>query len=213
MKNVLIAVTLVLLGFALGKFNTDDTERSAAVESEVISQQAETQEVRFPQMAAKQETSAAREKTEEVMPETTEAQMDPLVADFVATGNPQQVMDFYKQRRAARAEMLQRHMSQENLDERWSKELTEQYSTAKALVPGLNKLDLATADCRETICALQFDFTSNTQYREVRPLMANIGNVLGSDAFVHHDALPHGAIIYVSRGESPLPDLENTVGG
>lgn len=140
-------------------------------------------------------------------------QIDPLVADFVATGNPQQVMDYFKQRRAARAELLQRKMSQENLDEGWSRELQEQYVNAKMLVPGLDKLDLNDADCRESICALQFDYAANSQYRELKPLMSNVGNVLGADAFVHYDALPGGAVIYVSRGETRLPDLEKSVGG
>ena len=45
-------------------------------------------------------------------------------------------------------------------------------------------------------------------YQHFAPLLANAGAVLGSDAFVHHDAKPQGLVMYLSREDQSLPDLE-----
>lgn len=212
MKNVLVVCTLVLLGFLVGKFSSSRPGESMVMQPTTYAGEVAKTTVNPAQSVPGPEI-VNKEAADDVIPELSQDQLDPLVADFVATGNPQQVMDFFKQRRTARAELLQRKMSQENLDERWSRELQDQYLNAKTLLPGMDKLDLNNADCRESICALELTYIGGSQYRDVQPLMSNIGNVLGADAFVHYDALPDTAIVYVSRGETRLPGLEKAVDG
>jgi hypothetical protein len=136
-----------------------------------------------------------------------------IMRDYVNTGNPQRVMDKYSERRRARATMLQRYMDQQNSNSVWSEKLTQQFAEIDRVLPGIEGLSLQQADCRETICALHFDFENDKSYQKLAPLMASVGIVLGSDSFVHHDAKPQGAVMYLSQEDAKLPDLEITADG
>jgi len=129
---------------------------------------------------------------------------------YVDSAEPEKIMEYYATLRSARAELLQNQFSQELQDPAWAKKLTERFTVANSLVPGLPKIQLSKSDCRETICALHVDMNKGT-YKQYAPYMQHIGTVLGTDTWVHHDALPDTAIVYVARADTELPKL-NSIG-
>jgi len=127
---------------------------------------------------------------------------------YVNSAEPEKVMEYYATLRTARAELLQNQFNQELQDPAWSEKMAERLSVANSLVPGLPKLQLSKSDCRETICALHVDMKKG-MHKKYAPYMQHIGTVLGTDTWVHHDALPDTAIIYVARADTELPTLHS----
>lgn len=126
---------------------------------------------------------------------------------FVGSGRPEAIMQFYAERRQARAQLVQAKMNSEYDDPQWSSELTQRFEFARQLMPGLQSMSLTQTDCRESVCALHLGY-GGTAYKKVAPFMQHIGTMLGSDTWVHHDAMPDGAVVYVARNETQLPDVE-----
>ncbi len=132
---------------------------------------------------------------------------DEIMAAYMKTANPQLVMQKYAERRKARAELLQRKMDEENQDPIWEDALRKRFNELGSILPGVNTLTLSQADCRQSICALHLNYTDREEYKKVAPYIANAGIVLGSDAFIHYDAEPSEAVLYVSREDQVLPDM------
>jgi len=132
---------------------------------------------------------------------------DENLKNYLATAKPDKIKEYYAKLRQARAELVLNQLNAEQPDQRWADELTQKFQVANTLVPGLPKLDIAESDCRETICALQIDMKKGT-YKKYAPYMQHIGTVLGMDTWVHHDAKPDAAVIYVARAEASLPKLD-----
>ncbi len=144
---------------------------------------------------------------------TLEAGVDRATADFVASGKPEAIQAYFAERRRARAALMQQEMSWESEDRAWSEDLQRRFEEAEKIVPGLGGVAVSQADCRETICALHIWFEGDSGYRELAPYVDNIGMVLGSEAWVHHDADPNVAIVYIAKPDTKLPDLEKTSEG
>jgi hypothetical protein len=138
--------------------------------------------------------------------------IDRLTADFVASGNPAAIQAFFAERRRARAELMQKEMSWESEDPRWSEDLRKKFEDAEKIVPGLSSMVFSDADCRETICAVHVEFV-DSDYDALAPYMSNIGMVLGSEAWVHHDAEPNAAVVYIAKPDAKLPGLERSAEG
>ncbi|WP_455204531.1 hypothetical protein [Kaarinaea lacus] len=137
----------------------------------------------------------------------TEDDANTALEKFVGSGRPEAIMQFYAQRRRARAQLVQAKMNSEYDDPQWSSELTQRFEFARQLMPGLKSMSLTQTDCRESICALHLEY-GGTAYKKVAPFMQHIGTMLGSDAWVHHDAMPDGPVVYVARNDTQLPDVE-----
>ena len=125
---------------------------------------------------------------------------------YVNSAQPGKISEYYATLRVARAELVQNQLNQESQDPVWSKNLAARLAEAYRLVPGLPELKLSKSDCRETICALHVDMKKGA-YKQYARYMQHIGTVLGADTWVHHDALPDTAIIYVARVDTELPKL------
>ena len=126
---------------------------------------------------------------------------------FVASGKPEQIMEYYAQLRRARAELVLNQMNGESSDSQWAEDINQRFEFAKGLLPALNGMELAQTDCRQTICALHLN-VSSTEYKQYEPYMRHIGNALGGDAWVHPDASPGEAVVYVARADAQLPNLD-----
>lgn len=218
MKNALYFSLMItgLAGFAVWQFHFDQqggagetrpTELAQIMpkpsESEVI----ETNPAIEFDPAKEKITLPIRLNSDEVVIDKTPSPVDATKA-YVNTADPEKVMEYYATLRSARAELLQNRFNQELQDPTWSKELTQRLTEAYRLVPGLPKLQLSKSDCRETICALHVDMNKGA-YKKYAPYMQHIGMVLGTDTWVHHDALPDTAIIYVARADTELPELNS----
>lgn len=178
----------------------------------------ETRPVALPQVTpvtTRPETDLIAAVAEQAITEkvaATEALMkseadDDTTAKFVASGKPGQIIQYYAERRRARAELVINQMHAEVANAQWSDELRERFAFAISMLPNLPDMQLAEADCRQTICALHIQL-ANENVKQLRPFMQHIGIALGSDTFVHHDANPGEAIVYVAKAETLLPDLE-----
>ena len=164
---------------------------------------ASTQDTKLTQASPSDTPDAVNSSSEQLDPEN-------FVIDFVETGKPEAIMEYYAELRRARGELIETQMSEEHNDPEWSMELTQSFEAAADIVPMISGLNLAETDCRETICSLHFGFDADTSYKEMKPAMSNIGIVLGTEVWVHHDAEQEGPIVYVARADTVLPDLEQT---
>lgn len=153
------------------------------------------------------DSSNAQPVAENVIDVIVEENPDSKLADFFASGKPEKIKQYYAERRRQRAALVQGQMDEEYPDPEWSAELSQRFEFASSLVPGLPTMSLSQVDCRETICALHVGI-GDSGYKTIAPFMDHIGTVLGSDTWVHHDATPSGAVIYVAEVDMQLPDLE-----
>ena len=153
---------------------------------------------------------APQEKAAQDVTEDEMAQADQRLASFSASGDPQAVMKYYAEQRRERARRVQAQMASESFDQQWSQELSQRFESAHQLLPVLSPLQLASADCRQTVCALYLGFSKDTSQgapKRLLPYLQHVANVLGVDAWVHHDAAPGSAVLYVAKADTPLPDI------
>lgn len=143
-----------------------------------------------------------------VVADSQESDKDEIVSmkDFVSTGKPEQIKAYYANLRKSRATLMQNQLTQETSDPAWAEEMSQRFSVALTMVPGLSSLKLGATDCRQTLCAMSVDISGNKQQH--LKYMKYTGTVLGVDAWIHHDAKPGTAMIYVSRDGAQLPRLE-----
>ncbi|WP_196138360.1 hypothetical protein [Aliikangiella sp. G2MR2-5] len=147
-------------------------------------------------------------KEKKIDVEDTPATQDEIMASYINSGNPELVRQKYAERRVARAELLIRKMDEENQNPAWADELTRKYNAMSQMLPGIKPLELESTDCRESICALNLSYHSVNDYKKLEPFILNAGSILGSDSFVHYDATPNSAVLYLSRADASLPQLE-----
>ncbi|MBA54283.1 MAG: hypothetical protein CMK89_07500 [Pseudomonadales bacterium] len=135
--------------------------------------------------------------------------MSPELKSYIANAQPEKIMEFFAQARKERAEKIQAIMDDEGEDQEWKEEMLQYFTLSETLVPQMKGITLLNADCRESICALQVDYGQYIKnYKEIEPYMSNIGNLIGLDAWVHHDAMPHGGVIYFAKENTALPELQ-----
>ena len=135
-------------------------------------------------------------------------EMSPELKSYIANAQPEKIMEFFAQARKERAEKIQAMMEDEGEDQEWKEEMQQYFTLSETLVPQMKGITLLNADCRESICALQVDYGQYIKnYKDIEPYMSNIGNLIGLDAWVHHDAMPHGGVIYFARENMALPEL------
>jgi len=132
---------------------------------------------------------------------------DEQLSKYISSAKPEKIMQYYAQLRKARAELVQSQMSTEGVDTAWTDEIKSRFEFVRGVSPVLSNLNISTTDCRQTICALHMQL-SKEEYQKVEPYMQHIGTAMGSDAFVHHDAGPNEAVIYVARVDKELPRLD-----
>ncbi|MGD8558850.1 MAG: hypothetical protein PVG89_02670 [Gammaproteobacteria bacterium] len=142
-------------------------------------------------------------------PATLPDEKDPeqLLQEFVTSGDPQGIRRVFAERRKERAKLVKARMDHQAVDLEWSEDLASRFEFARALVPELADLKLTQTDCRDTICAIHIAY-ADASYEQYRPFLQQVGIVLGGDAWVHHDALPDGGVIYVARDSEELPALK-----
>jgi len=218
MKKAIIFSLMItgFVGFAVWQFNF--TQQGGAGETQptelakMILKPIKIQAVESMQAIESRQTT--EKITLPVMLNSDEVEIDKKLSPvngtkvYINSAEPEKIMEYYATLRSARAELLQNQFNQELQDPAWSKKLTERFTVATSLVPGLPKFQLSKSDCRETICALHIDMNKGT-YKQYAPYMQHIGTVLGTDTWVHHDALPDTAIIYVARADTELPKLNS----
>lgn len=135
-------------------------------------------------------------------------EMSPELQNYIANAQPEKIMEFFAQARKERAEKIQAMMEDEGEDQEWKEEMLQYFTLSETLVPQMKGIALLNADCRESVCALQVDYGQYIKnYKEIEPYMSNIGNLIGLDAWVHHDAMPHGGVIYFARENMELPEM------
>lgn len=135
-------------------------------------------------------------------------EMSAELKSYIASAQPEKVMEFFAQARRERAEKIQAIMQDESVDQEWENQMKQYLSDAEIVLPPLKGITLITADCRETICALEVDYGKDVKnYKQIEPYMSNIGSIVGMDTWVHHDALPHGGVIYFARENTELPEM------
>lgn len=216
-------LTAGLIVYELQTGKPSDVEHKSASASAAIrlvlddklTQRDESPEVKQPTPAgndeARQQPRAQEEQPEQSAGEiaATAGEKDPeqLLQEFVASGDPQGIRRVFAERRQARAELVKAAMDNQQIDSQWSDEITARFEFARNLVPELAGLTLTRADCRKSICALHISFAENG-YEKYQPYLQQVGIVLGSDAWVHHDALPDGGVVYVAKDDVQLPVLK-----
>lgn len=154
--------------------------------------------------------SGSNDQQAEVDPSVVEEipEMSPELKSYIANAQPEKIMEFFAQARKERAEKIQAMMEDEGEDQEWKEEMLQYFTLSETLVPQMKGITLLNADCRESVCALQVDYGQYIKnYKEIEPYMSNIGNLIGLDAWVHHDAMPHGGVIYFARENMELPEL------
>lgn len=138
--------------------------------------------------------------------------MSPSLKQFIASGDPQKIMTHFANARKERAILIQEHMSTEGVDHAWEAQIEQYVELSYSIIPEAKGLILSSTDCRESICALEFIYADNAHdYKKMEPYMSNIGNVLGVDAWVHHDATPNSGVIYLAKEDIRLPQLESSI--
>lgn len=135
---------------------------------------------------------------------------DESMDSYYKSANPKGIMDYYAKQRQARAALLQAQMERENVDAMWAQNIVDRFSQLNRILPGVTGLKLASADCRESLCAVNINFDTANDYQRLAPLLANVGNVMGTESWIHHDAKPQGAVLYLAKEGKPLPDLPVT---
>lgn len=174
-----------------------DEEQKQELRQQYLQSRAEATDV-----AEKQNASEPSDVAEEI------PEMSPELKSYIANAQPEKIMEFFAQARKERAEKIQTIMQDEGEDLEWKDELLQYFTLSETLVPQMKGMTLVNADCRESVCALEVDYGQYiTSYKEIEPYMSNIGNLIGLDAWVHHDALPHGGVIYFARENATLPEL------
>lgn len=218
----ILAIAASLAGLATWLITADNSkvelslnsadDNTIAVQTERLSKEVSLAEGMFNSSEKSSDVNPEKtmDKPSEIAEVTssTVANSDEIMAAYVKSGNPEEVMRMYAEKRQARAELLQRQMDAENLDTNWADELAKKFANLHRVLPGIKGVSLTATDCRQSICALHLDFSQADDYQRLAPMIANAGNVLGSDAFVHHDAKPQGAVMYLSREDHILPDME-----
>ncbi|RLU00138.1 hypothetical protein [Ketobacter sp.] len=169
------------------------------------------QQVRDSFAASKQDGGIARE------PQVDEAngaavedipEMSPELMSYIANAQPEKIMEFFALARKERAETIQAMMRDEDENPEWKDEMLQYFTLSETLAPQMKGVTLLNADCRESVCALQVDYGQYIKnYQDIEPFLSNIGNLVGLDAWVHHDALPHGGVIYFARENTALPEM------
>lgn len=168
-------------------------------------------EVREKYAAAQEEAVAGAQQqdvgVEAMMPQDV-PEMSPELKSYIANAQPEKIMEFFAVARKERAEKIQAMMQEEGEDPAWKDEMLQYFTLSETLAPQMKGVTLLNADCRESVCALEVDYGQYVKnYKEIEPYMSNIGNLIGLDAWVHHDALPHGGVIYFAKENSTLPEL------
>lgn len=136
-------------------------------------------------------------------------EMNPDLKAFIASGQPEKIMAYFADYRKRRAELIQEKMSTEGTDHQWEAQMTQYFALSEQLIPQVKGIHLNAADCRESICALTVNYGSDIEnYKDIEPYMTNIGNVLGLDTWVHHDASDKGGVIYLAKERLTLPEAE-----
>lgn len=129
--------------------------------------------------------------------------------NFIASGKPEKIMEHFATARKARAAKIQLVMAKEGVDMKWESQMENIFALSERLLPKLTRVNLIETDCRESICALRVGYDDELKsYKEIEPYMSNIGNVLGLDTWVHHDAFKNGGVIYFAKESQRLPELE-----
>lgn len=225
MKKILSITVLAIAGFSYWQLHTESKtngvqslaiERSSnitaskVVEEESFTEQwdmlASSQSDPQQSTASSQQEKVSSDDVNGIQPDNSDP--EEVLSAFVATGKPEQIMQYYAEMRRARAELVKDKMDTESVDSRWSEDLAQQFDNLEKLVPTLSGTNLNEADCRQTICALQVGFDTDQSYQSFLPYMEHIGTLFGSDVFVHHDAEPGAAVIYIAKPNIPLPNLK-----
>lgn len=169
------------------------------------------QQVRESFAASKQDGGIAREpQMDDVGAVVAEdiPEMSPELMSYIANAQPEKIMEFYAEARKERAESIQAMMRDEHENPEWKDEMLQYFTLSETLAPQMKGVTLVNADCRESVCALQVDYGQYIKhYKDIEPYLSNIGNLVGLEAWVHHDALPHGGVIYFARENTALPEM------
>jgi len=131
--------------------------------------------------------------------------VDQQIKALVNSGNPKAIQTFFATQRKERAERIKEVMETQGDNPLWAESLTAQFTEMQQLFPNFNLLKLEATDCRTSICSLDIRYGSDESVEQYIQAMSHVGQVLGMDAFVHHDAGDGLAVIYLGRDDVKLP--------